>query len=127
MGNRTMTLNSRSLTAWVGIVLAVFVAPAARGQTSSPDDLLKSKGLTRQGTYYLLDTDINLPAGLRTMRQAKKLLDDNARKRSQIQAEIKDAKTTLASLDQRYRQVLAAITPGLPDEKHNQLVGQGKT
>src|SRR5216117_3667109 len=76
-------------------------AQSAPAQTSPADDLLKSKGLTRQGSYSLLDTDVHLSESLRTMRLAKKALDDNTRKRQQIQAQIKDAVATMAKLNQR--------------------------
>src|SRR5438046_914916 len=119
-----MTHRSLPTAGFTAIVMVL--AAAASGQTS-PDDLLKAKGLTRQGTYYLLDADIKLPEGLKTMRQAKKLLDDNTRKRTMLQAQIKDANATLANLDKRYREVLASLKPGLTDEKHNQIVAEVKT
>ena len=52
----------------------VVISTATTSAQTSPDDVLKSKGLTRQGTYYLLDADIKLPEALKTIRQAKKLL-----------------------------------------------------
>jgi hypothetical protein len=112
----------RAALSFLIVLCLCAIAPAA-----TPDEVLQSKGLTKQGNYYLLPDDLKLPESLKVMRQAKKTLDDNTRKRNAIQAQIKDARNVMAKLDQQYRDTLATLKPNLPDDKHNQIVVQIKT
>src|SRR2546430_5792278 len=91
------------LTLTWAAAFAVVAAPAPAtvpADVKAAEDLLASKGLTRSGALYLIDEDLHLAQGLRTMRAAKKLLDDNAYKRQQLQAQVKSAD---AAITEGYR------------------------
>jgi aspartyl protease family protein len=61
---------------------------ALAADSSSPDDLLKSKQLTKIGAYYLLDVDAKLPQSLRAIRQADAQLESYIRRRHYLEDEI---------------------------------------
>lgn len=78
------------------------IAPRVTGPDPASDQLLQSKGLTKVGNDYLLDVDAHLGQGLRQVRQAKKLLDDNTAARNRIEQQVKQAN---AAIDQLNRQL----------------------
>src|SRR4051812_248451 len=99
------------------VILALFRIASAAAPAPPPlspaEELLKNKGLTKVGSTYVLETDAKLPESLRTLRASKKKLDDNARKRAMLQAQVKDAMTVLGQLDRQYRDLSGRFNPNL--------------
>jgi aspartyl protease family protein len=80
--------------AWTAITLSVLLicSSAARAADQSAEAVLKAKGLTKVGLLYLLDTDVNLRAGLRVMRKAGSQLDSSLAKRGEIERQLRGAR-----------------------------------
>lgn len=86
-----------------GLALAMSLIAGLSAADSSPDAVLKARGLTKAGTRYLLDEDINLRAALRVERQAKSHLDAELAKRAAIDRQLRSARESELQL---YAQVL---------------------
>ncbi|HEY7117432.1 MAG TPA: family 16 glycoside hydrolase [Tepidisphaeraceae bacterium] len=69
----------------------------------APEEVLKSKGLTKVGQAYLLDGDVKLPDDLRKLLHAKKLADDDAAKRAALQKDIAATRSSIADMEAQYR------------------------
>jgi len=89
----------------VGIITSSEAAPApapapttAAATVSPAEATLKAKGLTRVGTTFVLDADAKLPEQLRKMRAAKRQLEEHARKRQNLEADIRKADAATAQL-----------------------------
>src|SRR4051794_34889630 len=75
--------------------------PAAA--TGTPDEVLKTKGLIKFASAYVLDVDAKLADRLRTLRAAQRLIDENARKRAAMQREIEQHEALIARGDAEFR------------------------
>jgi clan AA aspartic protease (TIGR02281 family) len=91
----------------------------------APDEILKSKGLTKVGFTYLLQGDIQLPAGLRAMRLGKRKLDAAITKREKLEREILNAENAIAVGEEQNRDLTAQMerSKGVP-VAYNRLVDQ---
>jgi clan AA aspartic protease (TIGR02281 family) len=78
----------RSSTA---IALVVFVCALTIAADVPPADVLKSNGLAKVGSLYLLDADVKLSDSLRELRRAETLLQTYTTKRRAIEADITKA------------------------------------
>jgi aspartyl protease family protein len=76
----------------IGLSALLICGSAARATDQSAEAVLKAKGLTKVGVFYLLDADVNLRAGLRVMRQAGSQLDNSLAKRGEIERQLRDAR-----------------------------------
>jgi clan AA aspartic protease (TIGR02281 family) len=94
-----------------------------RADDQTPDAILKTKGLTKVGSFYLLDQDAQLQQSLRPMRQAQAQMEQSDRKRSQIEDDIQMADSSIAQWDQQYRQLNDQIQNTQDPNEHNRLVG----
>jgi hypothetical protein len=81
---------------WCGNLLA---------EDKNPDEIIKAKGLAKVGSYYLLDDDAKLSDWLRLTRSTQKTLDDNLKKRAEIDKGIKLADSSMAQWDSDLRQL----------------------
>jgi len=113
------------LGSWV-LFLAVLPALTAAADQQSPQDILKSKGLTRVGATYLLDDDAHLTDLLRPMRMARHDLEVAQRNRTAVQDEIRSDENQMANwasqrddLDEQL-----AKTNKNAVANYNQLVGE---
>src|SRR4051812_4935798 len=112
-------------TVIASIVLAFVAAPFVHAQDKASEEVLKSKGLTKVGITYLLEGDIKLPEALRAMRLAKKTLDEDTKKRIQLENQIKQAKGFIATKEFEGRDLsekLSRVKPGDAFE-NNKIVG----
>lgn len=95
-----------------------------RAADPAPDAVLTAQGLTKVSTTYQLEDDTKLPAGLRTMRQAKKQLDDATQKRTRIEKDIRAADNAIASLTQDIDEYHVRIVKVKNAAVHNELAAQ---
>ena len=118
------------------LFLAVLPALTAAADQQSPQDILKSKGLTRVGATYLLDDDAHLTDLLRPMRMARHDLEVAQRNRTAVQDEIRSDENQLVGeingvnsklqrgqvvIDQR-KEALAAMK--IPDDAYFDAAGK---
>jgi clan AA aspartic protease (TIGR02281 family) len=81
---------------WCGNLLA---------EDKTPDEIMKAKGLAKVGSFYLLEDDARLSDWLRLTRSTQKTLDDNLKKRAEIDKGIKLADSSMAKWDSDVRQL----------------------
>lgn len=86
---------------WVGC-LALVLTPWVRAD-ETPEDVLKAKGLSKSGITYITETDAKLPEQLKSFRAVKKQLDDDNRKRADLEGKVRMAKGAIADWEQQYR------------------------
>ena len=115
----------------VGIITSSEAAPApapapttAAATVSPAEATLKAKGLTRVGTTFVLDADAKLPEQLRKMRAAKRQLEEHARKRQNLEADIRKADAATAQLMREYTDLKSRLYEGMPARDHNRLADQ---
>jgi clan AA aspartic protease (TIGR02281 family) len=92
----------------------------------TPEEVLKTKGLTKVGAFYLLDGDIKSAEKLRLMRAAKFRVDDNAAKRMKLEKDIENAKATHLQLGRELTELGAAMSAARKSApaKFNEMVPQ---
>ncbi len=76
------------------IVVLLSLCGIAQAAPATPEEVLKGKGLSKVGAFYLLEGDIKLPEKLRAMRAAKFRVDDHAAKRMKLERDIDSAKAS---------------------------------
>ena len=107
---------------WVGCI-ALLICASVRAGEGSPEELLKGKGLTKTGIFYLTEADGKLPESLKSFRAIKKQLDDDNRKRADLESKVRMAKGAIAGWEQEFR----AQNEKLPTAKdvftNNKIVG----
>ena len=74
-------------------------------QDKTPDEMMKAKGMTKAGSFYLLEDDVRLSDWLRLTRSTQKKLDDNLKKRAEIDKGIKLADDSMGKWDSEVRQL----------------------
>ena len=91
-----------------------------------PEDVLKTKGLTRVNTQYLVDGDVKLPEALKSVRGAKKQEEDYKTKRTAIERQLKAARANVTEWGREHDRIQAEMNAtGKGDtRKYNRLVGQ---
>jgi aspartyl protease family protein len=121
----------KSCAALAGVVVvALFIftsAPrAAAAEAKSPEDVLKTKGLTKLGPLYIIDEDLHLTDSLKAIRKAESEVEAYAARRKLIQGDIDAASSKIL----RYRKDIAAINDQMANTKksnardYNALVNQ---
>ena len=110
-----------SLGVLAALLLTVF---ASAEDKKAPEDLVKEKNLQKVGAFYLLEGDVKLGDDLKQMRLAKKTLDDDTRKRIDVEKKIKMAKGALADWEYEYRELNEKLGATKDALQHNQIVGQ---
>lgn len=117
-------IGSRILNA-IGLAVLLLCGIARGAADPMADAALKAKGLTKVGISYLLDGDMNLRAGLRTVRQAASAVDTALAKRSELQRHLDAARQALSELYARDQEIQAqmARVQNVPF-RYNELVGQ---
>ena len=106
------------------ILLALRSGAVAAPMT--PEELLKAKGLTKVGAFYLLDGDIKLPEKLRLMRMAKHKVDESAARRMKLERDIEAAHASLLQTTHQSADLLASL-PRIRQQdarRYNEVVGQ---
>lgn len=108
---------------FIPIFLILFASTAHAAP--SPEDVLKGKGLTKVGAFYLLDGDIKFQEKLRLMRAAKFKVDDTASKRMKLEKDIDNAKGTFVQLGREMTDMDSRMTSLRKSNpaKYNELVG----
>jgi clan AA aspartic protease (TIGR02281 family) len=96
-------------------------APAAAGAS---EDVLKEKGLVKVNNLYLVDADSKLPEDLKNFRAIKKKSDDDNKKRTEIEANIRTAKGAMGNWELEYRQLNEKLGTTTDAFQHNQMVGK---
>lgn len=99
-----------------------FIASAA--DDKAPEEVLKEKGLSKVGITYLLEGDAKLADTMRQFRLAKKTMDDDTRKRIDLENKVKIAKNAYAQWDYEYRQLNEKLGTEKDAFRHNQIIGQ---
>ncbi|MEO6436804.1 MAG: aspartyl protease family protein [Tepidisphaeraceae bacterium] len=113
----------RTVGSVVGLAAILWINAALVAQASSaPEEVLTAKGLTKVGATYVLESDARMPEALRVIRASKKKLEDNARKRGMLKAQIKDAQNTIAALDRQYGDLNARFNPNLSTRERNDII-----
>src|SRR5262245_60744543 len=112
MGNWGQISTARAHVARCGVLacmtLALVVLPALAAD-SSPEETLKSKGLTKVSNVYVLDADVKIPEWIKSTRAAKKKIEDAVRRRSNIKHDIEVAYKTLDGLAEQNEQLTARL------------------
>lgn len=106
--------------------LLLLTASPLAAATKSPQDVLKTKGLTKLGPLYLLDEDLKLTDSLKNIRKSESQVEAYAAKRKTIEDDIDYAynkvlrlRKEIAALDDQMGKVKQSNV-----EQYNQLVGQ---
>ena len=99
-------------------------AGAGSPEVEAAEAQLKAAGLTRVGITYLLEVDARIGEHLKPSRQAKKQLDDYARRRTSVAASVRKADEQIAQLVRDYAALNDQLTRTNAPRAHNQLVGQ---
>jgi aspartyl protease family protein len=120
-------LRVRYLTlAFIGIAAAVIAqtTPPTPADLES-EQLLKSKGLARAGIFWALDEDLKSQDDLRPVAKMRALMDENARKRSAAELDLRKVDAQSSQLDRQYQSLNDQISKrNLSVDEHNQLAGQ---
>lgn len=124
-------MGKQSLIVCVAI-LFVCTGAVLRADGKSPEAVLKDKGLSKAGFNYLLDGDLNLHEPLRTMRMAKRQMDDYTVKHRQLENKVENARNIQARIEAAIRQVGAeedrtsrdSVNYNLLVRQYNELLGQ---
>lgn len=106
-------------------ILLVLWLPNIAHAAPTPEEVLKSKGLTKVGAFYLLDGDIKFQEKLRLMRAAKFRVDDISSKRMKLEKDIENAKATFVQLGREMTDMdsrMSSLRKSNP-AKYNELVG----
>jgi clan AA aspartic protease (TIGR02281 family) len=74
-------------------------------EDKAPDEIMQAKGMTKVGSFYLLEDDAKLSEWLKLTRSTQKTLDDNLKKRAEIDKGIKLADSSIAKWDSEVRQL----------------------
>lgn len=116
----------RCFAAPVTFAVALFVglAGSAARADKAPEEVLKEKGLSKVGTSYLLDGDAKLAEELRKLRLAKKTLDDDTKKRMDLEKKIKMAKGALSQWEFEFRTLNEKLAGAKDVFENNKIVGQ---
>lgn len=105
-------------------IVALLGARFTFAADKKPEDVLKEKGLVKVGITYLLEDEVKLPESLRTMRLAKKKLDDDTKKRVAFEGQIKMAKGAIAEREYKFRNLNEKLSTVKDAFQNNQIVGQ---
>jgi aspartyl protease family protein len=108
----------------IALAFAMLASPLARAADKAPDDVLKEKGLTKVNFTYLLPDDAKLAESLRQMRLAKKTLDDDTKKRVDLEKKIKMAKGSIATWEFEFRNLNEKLAGAKDVFENNKIVGQ---
>ena len=84
-------------------------ALGASAADKAPEEVLKSKGLTKVGLCYVLDEDKNLSEWMRTTRAPEKKVEDSIRRRANLERDIQAAYATMRDLDEQNRAQTAKL------------------
>jgi len=108
----------------IHLVLLLLVVSAAAHAAPTPEEILKSKGLTKVGAFYVLEGDIKNPERLRTMRALKHKVDQSAAARIKIEKDIDNAKGTILQCAQQAADLGAELPRAGSVARHNELATQ---
>ena len=112
----------------VACALALWlIAPLVGAADKTPEEILNSKGLTKAGITWVLQDDITLPEGLRTMRATKTRVDQNTSKRENLERQIKNANSAIAQWKVQFEDIVRRKA-GVNQQdvrRYNQYVDQG--
>jgi clan AA aspartic protease (TIGR02281 family) len=118
-------MRRKMIVAFTVITLLCLGAAGANAPAGSPEATLVSKGLIKSGSLWLVKGDVQLRECLRTMRQAKRKLDESISRRIEIERQIRAADQVfdqLAAQDENLSNQMEK-SKGVPF-RYNQLVGQ---
>ena len=113
----------RSSTA---IALVVFVCALTIGADAPPADVLKSNGLTKVGSLYLLDADVKLSDSLRELRRAETLLQSYTTKRRGIEADVSKAEQFIVGWEREKVALHEELskTSTAQTQRYNEIIGE---
>lgn len=106
------------------LTLFGFSIAALAADDKAPEEVLKEKGLSKVGITYLLEGDAKLAETMRQFRLAKKSMDDDTKKRIDLENKVKMAKSAYAQWDYEYRQLNERLGTEKDAFRHNQIIGQ---
>jgi clan AA aspartic protease (TIGR02281 family) len=88
----------KSRNHWMGVcalaTLAFLSTCSIAAAESSPEEVLKSKGLSRVGQKYLLESDAGLAGWLRQVRASERKVDEAVKRRSNLERDIRGLEAT---------------------------------
>src|SRR3954454_17182299 len=116
-------MRSRVFTTCATLLALVFAA-TANAEDKAAEDVLKSKGLTKVGLYYVLDSDTKIPEGLVAIRQAKKRIEEYTKRKAAIEQELAATQANIDRLDQEYRDLNEEMSKWKDIYHHNKYVAQ---
>lgn len=90
---------------WAAFVLVLLVSVQPLFAADAPETVLGSKGLIKEGSLWLLQADVQLRDGLRTLRRAKQQLENAALQRSRLQDQIGAADNAMGDLLQQLENI----------------------
>jgi clan AA aspartic protease (TIGR02281 family) len=105
----------------IAITLLAICALAA---DQSPDELLKSKQLTKVGAYYLLDVDAKLPQSLRAIRQADAELATYSKRRHYLDDEVERTQSSQIRWGSELQEIQNRLSQNPDPKTNNDLVFQ---
>lgn len=88
------------------------------------EDVLKEKGLTKANNLYVLEVDAKLFDSMKSFRASKKQMDDDGRKRDDMEKKLRMAKGAVGQWDLEYRNLNEKLAKVQDNFQHNQIVGQ---
>ena len=87
-----------------GLVLSLVLLPIARAADAPAEaDSLKDKGLVKAGQTYVLPTEQELADEMKNLRKLKLKLDQDGKKRKELEAKLTIYKNGISTLDHQRR------------------------
>lgn len=111
------------LSGWISATRAQATKPATQSAAhQSPEELLKSNGLIKSGTVYVLAEDAKLQESLQSLRQIKLRLDDNSHRRALLLLDIATAEKSIAESEANILSMDQRLAKEKDPRRHNDLV-----
>jgi clan AA aspartic protease (TIGR02281 family) len=110
-----------------GLVTALAIFQAAGAATQTPDDVLKSRGLKRSGSSYVLSGEAEVQRKMREAQLLSQQLTQASMQQMALEQDEQVRKEEIAQLTEERLELnnqLAAAEPGLGVAQHNQLVAR---
>lgn len=116
-----MMLRSFLLLAFLAVV--AFAHPA-RADDPAPADILKDKGLVKQGGLYIASGEEEVIKGMRLLRVSRRKLDEELKTRAQMEQRIKFAENSIAQWKVEYTALSDKISNTKDAATQNQIIGR---
>ena len=108
------------------LFVAALLVPvyASRADDPAPADVLKDKGLVKQGGLYVASGEEEVVKGMRLLRVTRRKLDDELKKRAQMDLQIKNAERTISGWESEYGALSNRLSTTNDALAQNQIIGR---